>query len=507
MNLRWTNAGRAALASAAHVGTAAVKLTHLALGDDSGPGGAADDARAALRNERHRAAIAGTEAAAGRIAFRADFAPDASYSITEVGVFGTVGDPPGATQLLLHWTDGGTEAGKAASGTALAIAAVIEFQDAAAEVTVTVGGNIVFGATEPATEAAFGSTRYATGEETGAGAAGNRSVTPKGLKAGAGKVLGALVAGGANDGTIYQFKGDASGALIVEERTQDGASSAGIAANVAAIVVLAGRLTDVEGKTLAATAERKGIVELATQAEIEAGTSGALAIAPDGLEAALPKVVAGLKDSPPEAGEKLILEGVAGGGVKVVSSPFEIFALRIAVDISARTAGRDLLTLAPAHFSGLAAAGRYFIGARIELRLAVSDDGSLAGTLAEEWRHLRAAAALDCDDASDNSDPSPMFRFHETINSSAGSWTIDRVLSRPTAGPFAIAGRRGVGGVSSGIPADGTHRIRIGVSATMVGEYTDDSGSEEVQVEVTRSVQNLRLSGSVTLVAIRVDTI
>ena len=95
MNFRWTNAGRAALASAAHAGTAAVKLTHLALGDGQGPGGEADDNRAALRNERHRADIAGRPSAAGgRIACRADFEPDASYGVTEAGIFGTAGDPP-----------------------------------------------------------------------------------------------------------------------------------------------------------------------------------------------------------------------------------------------------------------------------------------------------------------------------------------------------------------------------------------------------------------------------
>lgn len=254
MNLRWTDAGRAALAAAGHAGVAAVRLTHFAIGDGSGPGGAADDARATLRNERHRAAIAGTPATAGRIALRADLTPDASYSITEAGIFGTAGDPPSASQLLLYWTDSGAAAGAAAAGTDLALPAVIEFQNAAAEVAVTVGGNIVFGATEPATEAEFGSTRYATAEETGDSSVSARSVTPAGLHAAAGKVLATLLGSDPADGSVYQLKGTADGALVVELRTQDGESSAAIAGNAAAIAAMGVRVTAVEGKVFAVPA-------------------------------------------------------------------------------------------------------------------------------------------------------------------------------------------------------------------------------------------------------------
>ena len=288
MNFRWTAAGRAALVSAAHVGTAAVSLTHLALGDGQGPGGDSDDNRTALRNERHRAAIEGTAATSGRIALRADFNPDAAYGITEAGIFGTAGDPPSASQMLLYWTDSGAEAAKAASGAALAIAALIEFQNAAAEVAVTVGGNIVFGATEPASEEAFGSTRYATGTETGDKARADRSVTPKGLHEGAGKVLATLLGSAPGDGTVYQLKGKADGTIVVEERTQDGASSAGIAANAAAITALAARVATLETKTGDASETKKGIVELATAAEAKAGTDGSKAVTPKSLKAASP---------------------------------------------------------------------------------------------------------------------------------------------------------------------------------------------------------------------------
>lgn len=254
MNLRWTDAGRAALAAAEHAGIAAVRLTHFAIGDGSGPGGEADDARTTLRNERHRPAIAGTPATAGRIAVRADLQPDASYSITEAGIFGTAGNPPSAPQLLLYWTDSGAAAGAAAAGTNLALPAVIEFQNAAAEVAATVGGNIVFGATEPATEEAFGSTRYATGTETGDATVGGRSVTPSGLHAAAGKVLATLLGAVPADGSIYQLKGTADGTLVVELRTQDATAVAGIAANAAAITGLGDRVTTVEGKVFAVPA-------------------------------------------------------------------------------------------------------------------------------------------------------------------------------------------------------------------------------------------------------------
>ena len=319
-NLRWTDAGREALADAAHVGTAAVKLTHLALGDGRGPGGAADDAREALRSERHRAAVAGTDAVAGRIAFRADFAPDASYSVTEAGVFGTAGDPPGAAKLLMYWSDGGAEAGKAAAGTDLAIAAVIDFSAEPAEVAVTVAANIVFGNVDPATESEFGSTRYATGEETGDKTKGDRAVTPKGLHAAAGKVLATLLGSAPGDGTVYQLKGKADGTIVVEARTQDGASSAGIAANMAAIRGLAGRVAALEGKTGAATTATQGVVELATSEEAKTGTDAARAVTPKAMRDSTSKNLESLLTGSVENGKRYALQGAAAGGLKLVLS-------------------------------------------------------------------------------------------------------------------------------------------------------------------------------------------
>ena len=319
-DFRWTDAGRAALADASHVGTAAIRLTHLALGDGQGPGGAADDSRAALRSERHRAAVAGTDAQAGRIAFRADFAPDASYGITEAGVFGTAGDPPGASRLLMYWSDNGAEAGKAAAGTDLAIAAVIDFSADAAEVAVTVGGNIVFGATEPATEEEFGSTRYATPAETGDKTKGDRAVTPKGLHAAAGKVLATLLGSAPGDGTVYQLKGTAGGTIVVEARTQDGASAKGIAANALLITGLDRRVEALEGKTGDATTTAKGVVELATSAEAKAGTDETRAVTAKAMRDATSDNLESLLAGSVEAGKLYGLKGKAGGGLALVLS-------------------------------------------------------------------------------------------------------------------------------------------------------------------------------------------
>ncbi len=316
MNLRWTDAGRAALAAAGHAGVAAVKLAHFAIGDGSGPGGEADDARATLRSERHRAAIAGAPAE-GRIAVRADLQPDASYGITEAGIFGTAGSPPSAPQLLLYWTDGGAEAGKAAAGTDLALVAVIEFLNAAAEVNVDVGGNIVFGATEPATEEKFGSTRYATKAEAEDPAQGGRAVSPKGLHAAAGKVLATLLGSVPADGSVYQLKGTEDGTLVVELRTQDGATSRALDGANAAVLAVAGRVGALEGKTLAATTARKGIVELATSAEGRAGADTARAMTPKAVRDSTAANIAALLGSVPEQGKRYLLEGLAGGGLKL----------------------------------------------------------------------------------------------------------------------------------------------------------------------------------------------
>ena len=333
MNLRWTNAGRAALADAANVGTAALRLTHFAIGDMHGPGGAGNDGRAALRGERHRAAVTGTAAADDRIAFRADFTPDASYAITEAGVFGTVGDPAGPLTLYLYWTDGGTAAGQAADGTALAIASVIEFQAAAADVAVTVGGTIEF--SQPpgeATESEFGLTRYADPGEAEDATEDERAVTPQRMHGAAGAVLAALVTGAVGDGTVYQLKGNAAGKLIVEERTQDGATSqaiqsanAAIMNNAMAITAVEGRVSAVEGDTRDATTSRKGIVELTTSAEAQDGTDQVRALTAKAARDSISHNLESLLAGDAVDGTKYALEGQADGRLVVTELPFEYY--------------------------------------------------------------------------------------------------------------------------------------------------------------------------------------
>ena len=181
MTLRLTTAGIAALASAEYTGLNAIRITHIAIGDGSGPGGAADDGRTALRSERDRSAATGTPATNGRISFRGDFMPAAAYNITEAGVFATAG---GNTILLAYWTKGGAKLGAAVASADLVIAATIAFAEAAAQVAVTVSPTLTVGRPPAeATTGAFGITRYTTDAEAKAGLAGNRAVTAKAMRA------------------------------------------------------------------------------------------------------------------------------------------------------------------------------------------------------------------------------------------------------------------------------------------------------------------------------------
>lgn len=171
--LRLTTAGRALIADGANTGLSAVRLTHLAVGSGHAAGGAGNDARTALRNERNRAAVSGAADAAGQVAYRADFAPTETYSVTEAGLFGRVG-LSGAVTLLAYWTDGGTALAAAVPGAALTIAGVLEVQAAAADVTVTVSTALTLG--DPALAARVASAEAAVSRlndgHTAQGAAG-----------------------------------------------------------------------------------------------------------------------------------------------------------------------------------------------------------------------------------------------------------------------------------------------------------------------------------------------
>ena len=316
MNLRLTDAGIAALTDAGHVGSAEVTLTHFAIGDGQGPGGEADDARQALRSERHRAEVAGTDPASGRIAFRARFNPNAGYGITEAGVFGHAGDPAGATELYAYWTDNGTEAGQAVDGVALVLAAVIEFANADADVAVTVSADISIGAAvDEATEDTFGTTRYATDAQAGDGALRTRAITPASMRSGAARAVGALLGADPVEDTVYQLKGDGARGVVLEERTQDPGTATGIA-------VIEDRIAGLEDDTRAATTARRGIVELATSDEARAGADAARAMTPRATLDATPDNIASLSAEAIEEDARYVLEGLAGGGLRLVRSRF-----------------------------------------------------------------------------------------------------------------------------------------------------------------------------------------
>ena len=140
MILRLTTIGRATLADGAHRATRAVTLTRLAAGDQFGAGGAADDARTALRGERDTAPATGSTTEPGRLVARGDLMPTATYAVTEVGLFAQVGAAPEI--LLAYWTANGEVLAAATPGVTLVLAAIVELQAAAAEVTVTLSPTI-----------------------------------------------------------------------------------------------------------------------------------------------------------------------------------------------------------------------------------------------------------------------------------------------------------------------------------------------------------------------------
>ncbi len=140
MILRLTTIGRTTLADGANAATRAVTLTRLATGDQYGSGGAADDARTALRSERDSATAAGSTTEPGRLVARADLTPTAAYGVTEVGLFAQVGTDPEI--LLAYWTANGDVLAAATAGITLILAAVVELTAAAADVTVALDPTI-----------------------------------------------------------------------------------------------------------------------------------------------------------------------------------------------------------------------------------------------------------------------------------------------------------------------------------------------------------------------------
>ena len=134
---RLTDAGRAALADGRNRGVRGVSFTMLAVGSGHAPGGAGNDALAALRAQTDTGALTGTTSVSGRIALQATITATAAYNVTEVGLFARIG--AGAEFLAAYWTDDGRAvAAASAAGDTLVLAGVIDIQAAAADVTVTV---------------------------------------------------------------------------------------------------------------------------------------------------------------------------------------------------------------------------------------------------------------------------------------------------------------------------------------------------------------------------------
>ena len=354
-DLRLTTAGRTALADGANVGANAVRLTHVAIGDGSGPGGADDDGLSALRSERDRVAAAGSAPVERRIAFRGDFMPAAAYDVTEVGVFGNA--PGEASALLAYWSDGGAVIGSAVAGTKLVVAAVLEFVAAAAEVAVTLNPTISLGGDGlPATAARRGIVELATSDEAKAGMDEERAVTPKAVRDAASATAASLLPGGAPaDGTKYRFAGKPMGGLELEEDSGDAATTRAIGAVQADIATITGalnplpgqvqaltgevggvrrRVATLEGRTGDATTSRKGIVELATSDEAKAGADEQRAVTSEGdARRGVSPPLASLLDGNVEESARYAFEGLADGGLRLVRSHFLSASPRIAGDV------------------------------------------------------------------------------------------------------------------------------------------------------------------------------
>ena len=130
----FTAAGRAAVMDGSNRGINGVTFTRMAIGTGQGPGGAADDARVALRQQVGVENLGGSTAVEGRVAVEAAFTPANTVDVTEVGVFARVG--AGAEFLAAYWTDGGRAIARAGGGDTIVLAGVLDLQSAAADVNV-----------------------------------------------------------------------------------------------------------------------------------------------------------------------------------------------------------------------------------------------------------------------------------------------------------------------------------------------------------------------------------
>ena len=208
--LTLTAAGHAAIADAANRATRAVQLRRLAVGTGTAPASTDDSARTALRAQREIAAVTGDTTVPARIAFRADYRPDAAWNVTEIGLFARIG-AAGDEFLFAYWVaaSAADAAAAAVDGALLVIAGIVEITQSAADIDVTVGPTVRVGAPGQATTTALGIVELATAAEAQAGTDTQRVPTPSAL-------AGLLVP----TGTVLDFAGVVipSGYLLCDGR-------------------------------------------------------------------------------------------------------------------------------------------------------------------------------------------------------------------------------------------------------------------------------------------------
>ena len=127
MTLYLTTLARNQLAAADGPALAALTLTRLQAGSGSGPGGAMDAGRVALRTPRDAAAVVELDAPDGVLAVAAEITGTDVYDVDEVGLFGRVG--AGAELLVAYWSAGGAAIGGLAIGSILELTATLGIQD------------------------------------------------------------------------------------------------------------------------------------------------------------------------------------------------------------------------------------------------------------------------------------------------------------------------------------------------------------------------------------------
>ena len=254
-----TDAGRALLADGQNRGVRAVTVTRIAIGDGTG---AVDAGLAALRSERHSQAAGGTTAVPGRIALRADFAPDATYAVTEIGVFGRAG-AAGAETLLAYWSsaDAAGAAAAAVSGTNLVVAGQIDIANSAADVDVAPAVTVAIESVDDATTELSGKVELATLDEMRAGSDAARVGTAAGVRA-------------AIDDRVPPASAEAPGKA---EIATAGEADAGVDNERIVTPALVRRRLH---RLPSATKQSRGLVRLATGAEAAAGENDAAALTP-----------------------------------------------------------------------------------------------------------------------------------------------------------------------------------------------------------------------------------